>query len=104
MRLGAGAARPLLWELDVTHQRMQLWQIGLDRFPDDLQVYVEVAVRQCVAHLVRVHQRQLRVRGGKLRENSGSDSNFGQENSGSDSNFGQNWFQAHVHKTLAAMF
>ena len=26
------------------------------------------------------------------------------ENSGSDSNFGQNWFQAHVHKTLAAMF
>ena len=93
MRLGAGAARPLLWELDVTHQRMQLWQIGLDRFPDDLKVYVEVAVRQCVAHLVRVHQRQLRVRGGKLRENSGSDSNFG-----------QNWFQAHVHKTLAAMF
>ena len=26
------------------------------------------------------------------------------ENSGSDSNFGQNWFQAQVHKTLAAMF
>ena len=28
----------------------------------------------------------------------------GDENSGSDSNFGQNWFQAHVHKALAAMF
>jgi hypothetical protein len=30
--------------------------------------------------------------------------NSGSENSGSDSNFGQNWFQAQVHKTLAAMF
>lgn len=41
-------------------------KIALDRPPDDLEVHLEVPVRDGVAHLVSGRQRQFRVRGSEI--------------------------------------
>lgn len=70
-RVGLFALQPALRFVEFAQQiadlSFQLREIVLDGFPDDVEVYLEVSVRQSVSHFVSYAPRHIGVLGGEGR-------------------------------------